>query len=372
MNYDRRVGWGSLIAALVIGVLIGWFAIGWGLWPVSWTGTDPVDLRQGEREDYLSLVAGDYSLTRDASVALDRLASWPSLADANREIRDLADFYGVQGAAGQAQSLRMLAQGLPLPAEPAAAVQPAVESGGAPASDLPRLLKALAVAAAVVGIVALTIYLLRRRKPSDGRDRLRDRLRELSSAARPESDADDMESDDDYGYELEVDPGESQTAALRVPVPPREHRPDEPVAFVPTWSHQVEYAGEGSDFDRTFMLGEPDAEYLGECGVGATSVGRGDSERISALEVWLFDRSDIHTVAKVLMSDKAYRDDLLRDEVSTRGEPIQAVPGTTFTLTGNRLQTEVTISAVSYLPGEPANSSFHRVSLSLRSGKRGT
>ena len=373
MNYDRRIGWGSPIAALVIGVLIGWFAIGWGLWPVSWTGTDPVDLRQGEREDYLLLVAGDYALTHDASTALDRLASWPSLADANREIRDLADFYGVQGSAGKAQSLRMLAQGLPLPAEQAPVQQPAVESGGSTTSGLPQFLKVLAVAAAVVGLVALVIYLLRRRRPAPVGDRLRSRLRDIASATQPESALDEAEADDDdfdYGYEAE--PRELRTAGLRVPSSRREYRPDEPGDFVPSWSFQVDYSGEGSDFDRTFMLGEPEAEYLGECGVGATNVGRADSDRISALEVWLFDRSDIHTVAKVLMSDKAYHDAVLRDEVSTRGEPVLAVPGATFTLRGNRLQTEVTIDKVSYLPGEPAKSSFQCVALRLRSGKRET
>jgi len=376
MNYDRRFGWGSLIAALVIGLLIGWFAIGWGLWPVSWTGTDPVDLRQEEREDYLLLVAGDYALTHDASVALDRLASWPSLADANREIRDLAEFSGAQGEPGNAQALRMLAQGLPLPVEQAPVQQPAAESSGSGTTTLSRFLKALAVAAAVVGIVALAVYLLRRRKPGpveDRGDRLRDRLRDIASATQPESALDEVETGaGDFDYTVDGQPGDSRIAGLRVPGPPVEHRPDEPEDFVQAWSFQVEYAGEGSDFDRTFMLGEPGAEYLGECGVGATNVGRVDSDRISALEVWLFDRSDIHTVAKVLMSHKAYHNDVLREEVSSRGEPILAVPGTTFTLTGNRLQTEVTIDEVSYLPGAPAKNSFHRVALRLRSGKIGT
>jgi len=372
MNNDRRFGWGSVIAALVIGVLIGWFAIGWGLWPVSWTGTDPVDLRQGEREAYLLMAAGDYTLTHDAAVALDRLVSWPSLADANREIRDLADFYSVQGEAGKAQSLRMLAQGLPLPAEPAPEQQPAMESGEATTSNLPRFLKALAVAAAVVGLVALIVYLLRRRKPGAVGDRLRDRLRDIASVGQPESVMDEAEADDHgFDYAFRVEPGGLRTDGLRVSAPLGQRRPDETGEFVPSWSFQVEYSGEGSDFDRTFMLGEPDAEYLGECGVGATTLGRVDSDRIGALEVWLFDRSDIHTVAKVLMSDKAFYDDALRDEVSSRGEPILAVPGATFTLRGNRLQTEVTIDEVSYLPGEPAKSGFQRVALRLRSAKRG-
>jgi hypothetical protein len=228
------------------------------------------------------------------------------------------------------------------------------------------------VVAAVIGVVALTIYLLRRRRSSPPVDRLRDRLEDISAPEPPESSLDAVEAQDDgFGYELEVEPGESQLAGLPLPIAAEKRGPAEAERFVPVWSHEVVYKGEGSKFDRTYRLGEPGAEYLGECGAGATNVGLADSDRINALEVWLFDRSDIRTEARVLMSERAFANEKLRAEVSTRGKPMLAVPGTVFTLKGNRLQTEVTIEEVSYLRGDQLNNHFERVVLSLQSGKRG-
>ena len=34
-----------LLIAFVVGVLAGWWGIGWGLWPVTWKNAYPQDLR---------------------------------------------------------------------------------------------------------------------------------------------------------------------------------------------------------------------------------------------------------------------------------------------------------------------------------------
>jgi hypothetical protein len=44
----------------------------------------------------------------------------------------------------------------------------------------------------------------------------------------------------------------------------------------------------------------------GECGVGISeTIGVGDPKKVTAFEVWLFDKNDIQTVTKVLMSAHA-------------------------------------------------------------------
>jgi len=117
---SRRRAWVvrimTLLTLVVGSMLMGWFVIGWAIWPVKWSDVDPVDLRQEARDEYLVMVANDYATTRDAAVALPRLGSWPSLAEADREIRELADYQAVQGQRDLAQRLRTLADGLPLPA----------------------------------------------------------------------------------------------------------------------------------------------------------------------------------------------------------------------------------------------------------------
>ena len=63
-------------------------------------------------------------------------------------------------------------------------------------------------------------------------------------------------------------------------------------------------------FDDSFSIDSPGGEFLGECGVGISeTIGVGDPKKVTAFEVWLFDKNDIQTVTKVLMSAHAFHDD---------------------------------------------------------------
>jgi hypothetical protein len=56
-------------------------------------------------------------------------------------------------------------------------------------------------------------------------------------------------------------------------------------------------------YDESFSIETPMGEFLGECGMGISeTIGVGDPDKVTAFEVWLFDKSDIRTVTKVLMS----------------------------------------------------------------------
>lgn len=355
MNANQRFGWGSVFAAWLIGLLIGWLAIGWGVWPVTWKNTDPVDLRQTAREEYLVMVANDYATTRDANTALLRLETWDPLSEAGREIRELATYYQAQGKPDVAQRLRALADGVPLPGVEAA---PAPEEPPPPADEaiLPdwarQALWGVVVLLAVAGLVALALYLLRLRKSEFPPDRLRERRRVVAEAAA--------------GKEERPTP-----AAKREGLIPQLFTRTKGGKAPLSWDFEATYEGEGAEFDRTFTIEEKDDEgkvgqYFGECGVGAATFVGEDMQRVKALEVWLFDKSDIRTVAKVLMSPHAYGDQAIREEMAARGEPMLAVPGKTFPLVGHNLRAEAEIEDVQYLPGEPPDSAFARVSIRLR------
>jgi hypothetical protein len=357
----------------LIGVLIGWFAIGWGLWPVEWSNTDPIDLRQEEREDYLVMVASEYALNYDASVALGRLQSWPSLADADREIRDLAEYYDAQGETNRSSVLRMLAQGLPLPSAAPQAEQPAAEPSPSTTSSLVKWAKIVLVAAAVLGLVILAVYLVRQRMRPVPRDRLRERIRESRPVAVPQPVADEPDHGQDYAPDYEADAGsvyEPAPSTSRETIAARVFRRAGAQTVIPSWTFEARYEGQGMDFDQTFTLDDADGEYFGECGVGAATAVGVDFDRVNSLEIWLFDKSDIRTVAKVLMSEKSYNDRGLREELSTRGEPVLAVPGTRFSLEGNTISADVEVTEVSYLTGAAAHNAFGRVALRLAVGQR--
>ena len=62
-------------------------------------------------------------------------------------------------------------------------------------------------------------------------------------------------------------------------------------------------------YDDTFSIDATNGEFLGECGAGISdTIGVGDPKKISAFEVWLFDKNDIQTVTKVIMSSAVYND----------------------------------------------------------------
>jgi polyisoprenyl-teichoic acid--peptidoglycan teichoic acid transferase len=65
------------LVALIAGILVGWLALGWGLFPVQWTGAWALDLAPAAREKYLDVVAESYTLNKDAVLAEQRLATFP-------------------------------------------------------------------------------------------------------------------------------------------------------------------------------------------------------------------------------------------------------------------------------------------------------
>ena len=132
-----------------------------------------------------------------------------------------------------------------------------------------------------------------------------------------------------------------------------------------TWDFDAGYEAEGMEFDQTFTLAEPGGNYYGECGVGAAAYEAGDPERVDALEVWLFDKSDIRTIARVLVTDRVHANSAVLDDLSARGEPLLAQPGMAFTLEGNSIAADVEIRDVMYLRGDPNSSAFGRVTLSI-------
>ena len=77
------------LVCLAVGVVLG-LLVGWGIWPVSYTNTVPAQLRQGERNDYVLMVAAAYQVEGDLREAERRL----SLLDPDRPAQlavDLAE-----------------------------------------------------------------------------------------------------------------------------------------------------------------------------------------------------------------------------------------------------------------------------------------
>lgn len=124
----------------------------------------------------------------------------------------------------------------------------------------------------------------------------------------------------------------------------------------------------GDDFyDDTFSIETETGEFLGETGAGISkTIGTGDPKKVTAIECFVFDKNDIRTVTKVLMSEHAYNDEALRAELAPRGEPVLAKAGESIYLETMTLIIQVQIIDLAYGSGAlPPNSFFERMSIKI-------
>jgi hypothetical protein len=262
------------IIGLIIGFFVGLVIFGWGLTPLEWENAAPVDLRADARVDYLRMAIDSYATTSDAVKAQQR---WAELGE----------------TAGPALTE---IENNPAPQNPAnivafkAAVNATTPPEGTPTtppSSGPNWLIYLACfVTAALAVALLAMYLFRRSGSG-----------EVTPAMQAVEASRDMERTDYVA--LGEEPPLTQ--------------------FVTTFIL-------GDDlFDDSFSIDSAAGEFLGECGVGiAETIGVGDPKRVTAFEVWLFDKNDIQTVTKVIMSPHAFRDTVIRDRLAAKGEPVMA------------------------------------------------
>lgn len=116
---------------------------------------------------------------------------------------------------------------------------------------------------------------------------------------------------------------------------------------------EVEYILGDDNFDTSFTIESPDGDFLGECGVGVTEVldVEGGVQRADAFEVWLFDKGDIRTVTKVLVSEQAFRDEARSVRLAAKGDLVIAQPGLELTLETQSLRVTVTLRDCEFAEG---------------------
>jgi hypothetical protein len=125
------------------------------------------------------------------------------------------------------------------------------------------------------------------------------------------------------------------------------------------------------NFDQSSGIEGENEQYLGDVGIGIAQMGVLDSKetprRVMAFEAWLFDKGrgtlKTTTVTKVLMSDFAYQNEIVRKKLTSRGEgeafePVLAAPGATFTLETDFLVAQARIVEMEYGEGTPPLSFF--------------
>ncbi len=362
------------IAGFLAGLIVGLPILGWMVWPVQWTDASPQHLRSDLQVDYLRMMIDSFKRNENETLAIKR---WSELGSSGQSaLKALAAAPGSTDP-NDIEQMALLVQA-PIPvvnpeAKPAEdnkgkAEQPKSEEGAkaqateallpvdgtettpsrtsSGLSNLPILLGVMCLL--TLAVAGLLVFLLLKRKKG------------ASEAEEP------AEGYEGYaGEEMEYVAEESPAARPTMNGTKKRVSPDaeEPpvVQFMTTYML-------GDDlYDDSFSIDAPTGEFLGECGVGISeTIGVGDPKKVTAFEVWLFDKNDIQTVTKVLMSTHAFNDPNIRQRLLAKGEPQLVEPGKRILLETASLQMEARIVDASYGGGAmPTNSYFDRLTLEL-------
>jgi hypothetical protein len=129
--------------------------------------------------------------------------------------------------------------------------------------------------------------------------------------------------------------------------------------ITPIAGFQTTYTRGHDTYDESFSIENTAGDFLGECGVGLSeTLGADAPKNVTAFEVWLFDKNDIRTVTKVVMSDHAYFDEAIKAKLAPKGEPVLARPNETIVLETASLIINAEITEMDYGSGSLEPQSF--------------
>ncbi len=309
------------VAGLVVGMFIGLVVLGWGLWPVQWTNATPSSLRPDLQNDYLRMTIDSFVNDPVNSTAIQRYQALGSDGPAVLA-RILAAYPDQNGIKNFTQVVQ---------APPSTAtVTPGTGQNPAKSSSLSKII-IIGIAIILFAILGFAVYKY-----------LIPLLRHTTSDS-PASKARDITNQSEM----------TDYSALG---------DEQPIAqFMTTYVL-------GDDlFDDSFSVDSPSGEFLGECGIGISeTIGVGEPKKVTAFEVWLFDKNDIQTVTKVLMSSHAFNDAPTFQRLQAKGEPFLVERGKQIVLETAALQLVATASDMAYGQGAlPEDSYFERLTLEI-------
>lgn len=304
------------VISFIVGLFIGLVVLGWGLWPVEWTDANPSHLSPEFQEIYLRMAIDSYAVNQDAAAAMQRI---DEVGENSQQIlADISTNPGTQDP-GSIQAFIAVSE-----AETGEAVIPPEEEEQSLAR---RWLPWLCLITLLLAVALIAVFVIRNRS---------------------------------FSFSL---PTMSKEAPAEAEYPEYMVTGEEPPLAQFMTTYQI-----GNDlFDDSFSIDSPAGEFLGECGVGISeTIGVGEPKKVSAFEVWLFDKNDIQTVTSVLMSSNSFEDETTRQRLSAKGEPVQAETSREMVLETATLRLEARVVDMAYGAGAlPPESFFDRITLEL-------
>ncbi len=308
----------GLIGGLIIGLTIGWW-----LWPVEWTNTTPELLRPDLQEDYLRMAIDSFRMNGDPNLAVRR---WDELGPNARALYLKIQENPAGLDMGAITSFGQVIQTVRGPIETAAP---------SPEEKKPLPFSTILITVAIILILAVIVF---------------GALYLIRKIFRPRS-------------------GVVTPAMQAAEVARHTERTDfQSLGLAPPITQTMTTYMLGDDlYDESFSIDTQGGDFLGEYGVGISeTIGVGDPKKVTALEVWLFDKNDIKTATKVLMSAHAFGDPNIRARLEAKGELVMIEPQKQIMLETAALQLLVTVVDLEYGVGPlPPESYFERVTLEI-------
>lgn len=278
------------IATFILGFAIGLFVFGWWLTPLEYSGAGPQDLLTDYQEIYIRTVSDLYSHDLNQDNVRAAFAVWP---DADQTICALAVQETDQGARDRLTTTALILNNEGC-TEAVLGDGTAAEEGGG-ANTL--LIICLVLGLVIAGLVLIYLF-INRGGDEDGDGR-----------------------------------------GTRPPMPPErvitsEDPAVEDVVATPLARFTTQYVRGHDSYDDSFSIENAQGDFLGECGVGISETvpGGDETKNVTAFEIWLFDKNDIRTVTKVVMSEDAFNDEGIKAKLAPKGEPVLARENETIVL----------------------------------------
>lgn len=313
---------------LLIGLVFGLVVLGWWLWPLEWVNGSPANMSADYQRQNLCMLIDSYVRNQDQNLMRVR---WSSLGNKNVELlKNLTASECRFSSNAEIDSFKTL---MNVTSQPSLTPNQG-NSTSATSNSRVSFLPVLLFCGLTLAAGGLLFFLVNKRS-------------KLNPSPKKK----------------EVKTPETKSN-FNAPNAPQvgEHLKEKPMAqFVA--SYRV-----GQDlYDESFSIDSTSGEFLGECGLGiADSIGVGDPKKVTALEMWLFDKNDIQTATKVLMSEYAFKDENIRQRLVAKGEPILIKPGQQFIMETTSLQLEAKVSNLVYGRSPlPENSFFSQLTLEI-------
>jgi len=318
----------EVVAAFVLGVVLGLVVLGWWVWPVQWTNSNPSDLKAGYKDSYMQLIADSYSLSNNSAAAQAHLKELKGLgerdADLIATLDRLAKARLSTGDAVSAARLQQLALVLGVPARPTP--QPGARTPGAAgwiwAGSISRIGRFIGIVFfLLVLVVGVSLLLLQLRKQDSTR------RRRTGPSRQPSSEAPRVDTQVAAPHSSEGTLGRFETT----------------------------YSQGDESYDVNYSIETSSGEFLGECGISAVEAsGVSQPDAVAAFEVWLFDKDDVRTETKVLLSERAFENPAAREKLAGKGELVRAELGQVVTLETANLRLDATVMDLAYASGSDA------------------